>query len=404
MEPTRTRFIARQPIFDRERNVQAYELLFRPTAKNSFDCGDLDQASLGAMDTAVLVGANVLSNGHSIYLNCTRHSLLNGYATLFSPALTVVEVLETVEPDPEVVEACLKLKKAGYRIALDDFVDAPRFAPLVELADVLKIDFRLSGPAVRAELARKYAYSGIQLLAEKVETQEEFSEALQLGYKLFQGYFFCKPSMLCTQDISGSRATYLRILRVANAPDLDFFEIEALIKSEPALCYRFFRYLSSAAVPIRAEVRSIVQAATLLGEQDLRKWLTLVCAVLAGEGQPSELVVLALVRARFCELLARYTGTSESASFMMGLFTLMDAILGTSIPALLEQVPLPAEVKSALLGEDTLLRRTGDLVSAFERADWDVCEQLASELRIPEAALQQAHLKAVEWVQSINLC
>jgi EAL and modified HD-GYP domain-containing signal transduction protein len=399
----RTRFIARQPIFDRARNVQAYELLFRYNEENVFRGNNLDMASQSVMDTTVLFGANVLSNGHSIYLNCTRKSLLDGYITLFSPETTVIEILENVEPEPEVLEACRDLKKAGYRIALDDFVDNPRFAPLVNLADIIKVDFRLSTPTVWADMARKYAPRGIQLLAEKVETHEEFSKALQLGYKLFQGYFFCKPRMLSTRDISASRATYLRILQVVHTLDLDYFKIEALIKSEPALFYRFFRYLNSAATPVRSEVTSIVQAATLLGEEDIRKWLTLVCAVLANEGQPSELIVLALVRARFCELLASHTGIPESEAFMLGLFSLMEAILEVPIKSVLEQIHLPEQVTAALLGEDNPLSRMEQLVIAFEKADWGICDQRARELQIHEEAVTQAHIAAVEWVQTLHL-
>jgi EAL and modified HD-GYP domain-containing signal transduction protein len=399
----RTRFIARQPIFDCARNVEAYELLFRPTTENSFTGHDLDYASKSVLDTAMLVGVNVLSNGRSVFLNCTRESLVNGYVTLFPPASTVVEVLETVAPDAEVVDACRKLKEAGYRIALDDFVDAPRLAPLVELADILKVDFRLLTPQLRAEIARKYCHSGTRLLAEKVETPDEFSSALQLGFRLFQGYFFCKPVMLSARDISGSRATYLRLLRIANAPELDFFAIEALIKSEPALCYRFLRYLNSAAFLVRAEVKSIVQALTLLGEQDVRKWLTVSCAVLANEGKTPELVILALVRARFCELLARYTGGSASAYFILGLFSLMDAILEAPLNTVLEAVPLPTEVRTALLGGHNTLHSTGALVLAFEKGHWSDCERLARQLRLSEDTVNQAHLSAVEWVESLQL-
>lgn len=400
----RTRFIARQPIFDRARNVQAYELLFRQNGEeNAFRGNNLDMASQSVMDTAVLFGTNILSQGHSIYLNCTRKSLLDGYVTLFSPATTVVEILETVEPEPEVLEACRELKIAGYRIALDDFVDSPRFAPLVNLADIIKVDFRLSPPDVWAEMARRYGPRGIQLLAEKVETHDEFSKALQLGYRLFQGYFFCKPRMLSTRDISGSRATYLRILQVAHAPELDYFKIEALIKSEPALFYRFFRYLNSAATPVRSEVKSILQAVTLLGEEDIRKWLTLVCAVLANEGQPSELIVLALVRARFSELLAGHAGLPGCSAFMLGLFSLMEGILEVPIQSVLDQVHLPEEVAAALLGEDNSLSRMQQLVLAYEQADWKACDHHALELQISADSMNHAHIQAVEWVQSLHL-
>jgi EAL and modified HD-GYP domain-containing signal transduction protein len=313
----------------------------------------------------------------------------------------VVEILETVDPDPTLISACLELKKMGYRIALDDFVDHPRFAPFAELADIIKVDVRLSPPAVWADMARKYVHTHA-LLAEKVETHEEFAAAARLGYVLFQGYFFCKPAVVSARDIPGSCATHLKILQATNALELDFLAIEALIKSEPSLYYRIFRYLNSAAFSFQTEIKSIIQALTLLGERDVRKWLMLGCAVLASEGKPPELVGLALVRARFCELLARHTGASESASFMLGLFSLMDAILDAPMEVILKQVSLPSEVSAALLGRHNLLRCAYELALTFEAGDWATCAQVTNVLSISEDAVNQAHVSAVEWEQGLQ--
>ncbi len=398
---TPTRFIARQPIFDRQQKVAGYELLFRQTEENRYTGTDPDLASQKVMDMAVLVGVNVLSNGNSIYVNCTRDTIMNGYVSLFPPEQTVLELLETVDPDAELISACRELRGKGYRIALDDFVDDPRLAPLTKLADIIKVDFRLASPAVRAKIAANYRNA--ELLAEKIETHEEFAGAAKLGYSLFQGFFFCKPVMLSARDIAASRATYLRVLRAIHAPELDYFEIEGLIKSEPALCYRLFRYLNSPVFAFHTEIKSIVQGLTLLGERDLRKWLTVACAALAGEKKPAELVALALVRARFCELLAHWSGASEAASFMGGLFSLIDAILDTPIASIVKQVQLPSEVNVALLGGKNRLRTLLDMVLAFEAGEWARCEQHASQLGLREDIVSQAHVNAVQWVQALQI-
>ncbi len=293
--PIQTRFIARQPIFNRDKTVAGYELLFRATAENVFNSTDADYATKACLDTAVLTGFN-FSNARRVFVKCTRNSILNGYVTLFPPDLTVVEVLETVTPDPDVVAACKELKKEGYRIALANFVDKPDYAPLTEVADIIKVDFRSTSLPLQQALVRKFA-THAQPLAARVETYEELFTAVQLGFKLFQGYFFCKPFVISTRDVPSSRASYLRILKAINAPELDFANIEQLIKSDPALYYRLLRYLNSAAFSFRVEVKSIPQALVLLGERDLRRWLMVVCAVLASSGKPSELVVNALVRA-----------------------------------------------------------------------------------------------------------
>jgi len=398
---TPTRFIARQPIFDRQQKVAGYELLFRQTEENCYTGTDPDLASQKVMDMAVLVGVNVLSNGNSIYVNCTRDTIMNGFVSLFPPKQTVLELLETVAPEPELISACRELRGKGYRIALDDFVDDPRLAPLTKLADIIKVDFRLASPAVRAKIAANYRNA--ELLAEKIETHEEFAGAAKLGYSLFQGFFFCKPVMLSARDIAASRATYLRVLRAINAPELDYFELENLIKSEPALCYRLFRYLNSPVFAFHTEIKSIVQGLTLLGERDLRKWLTVACAALAGEKKPAELVAFALVRARFCELLAHWSGASEAASFMGGLFSLIDAILDTPISSIVKQVQLPSEVSVALLGGKNRLRTLLDMVLAFEAGEWSRCEQNANELGLREDIVSQAHVNAVQWVQALQI-
>jgi len=395
------RFIARQPIFNRSKRVVGYELLFRDTPDNAYLGKDHEVASKNALDTAVLVGLNVLSDGHSIFVNCARESILKGYVTLFPTTSTVVEVLENVEPDADVLSACRKLKTAGYRIALDDYVDHPRLAPLAELADIIKVDFRQSPSDIQAALVRKYAHGNTRLLAEKVETYEEFTHAVELGYQMFQGYFFCKPMMFSTRDVAGTHATKLKLLQKINAPELDFFQIEALIRSEPALSYRLFRYLNTATFSFSGEVKSIIHGLTLIGEWNVRKWLMVTCAALASVGKPPELVKLALVRARLCELLAPSARTGEPVSFILGLFSLMDALLDTSIQDLLEQVCLPPDVRAALLGEKNLLRSLYQLVLAIEAADWAACETYANSLHIANETLNKAYFEAVNWVQSL---
>ena len=321
-------FIARQPIFDVERRVQAYELLFRDSTENRFAGIDPDLASQEAFDIAVLLGLDVLSEGYSLFLNCPHDFLVERYPTLFPPDFTVIEVLETVEPDEPVLAALREMKRAGYRIALDDYVDAPRFAPLVELADIIKIDFRTTPAAVRGELVERYNHGRRQLLAEKIETQEELAEAARLGFALFQGYFFGKPEMLTTGKVPVLVDTHLRIQRALSSPALDLIAIEQLIKSEPALCYRLLRYLQSPGFYLQTEIMSILHALALLGENELRKWLMLMASVVAAGGEPNpEPIARALARARFAELLAPFVALSASSLYLTSLFAQMERIV-----------------------------------------------------------------------------
>ena len=392
-------FIARQPILDVQQKTQGYELLFRETAENNFSGGDPDMATKKAMDTAVLIGLDVLSGGHSVFLNCPYALIVEGYPTLLPPEVTVIEVLETVKPDKTLIAACKRLKEAGYRIALDDFVDQEPYAPLVELADIIKVDLRATPPDTCARLAQQYGRNGRQMLAEKVETHEEFETSMHLGYELFQGYFFCKPKVLSTPTVPQIDPKHLRVLRALSRPQLNFIELEQLIKTDPALCYRLLRYLNSPAFYLQTEIRSILHALVLLGEAEVRKWLLLVCAIEAAGARKPELVNAALVRARFAELLGVPANLSESALFLVGLLSLMDAMLDTPREALLAQVALPADVRAALLGEANRLRQCHDVVVAYESADWATCDEKRKRLHIPEAVLRSAYLDAVKWAK-----
>jgi c-di-GMP-related signal transduction protein len=392
-------FIARQPIFNLQRGVVAYELLFRSSEENLCLAADLDSASRQMMGTAMLMGLDVLAGGQTIYVNCTEEMLCGRYATLFPAQHTVLEVLETVKPSAAVILACQELKSAGYRIALDDFEDRPEQAPLVEIADIIKVDFRLTSTAERALLVERYG-SRARMLAEKVECHEEFVSAVRQGYSLFQGYFFCKPKMLSTQSVKSLNPQHMRILRLLGTDRLDFHEVETLIKSDPALCFRLLRYLNSAVFCFRHEVRSILEALILLGERELRKWLLVVSTIMAGS-RNRELVTFALVRARFAELVAPQLGLPGPVVFLLGLLSLMDAILEIPLAFITEQLALPSDIRGALLGEEGGLKSCVDLVIAYESGDWESCDRLRTEHRVPMDLLLGSYCDAVKWTQSV---
>jgi EAL and modified HD-GYP domain-containing signal transduction protein len=391
-------FIARQPIVNVERKVQAYELLFRESTENHFPGADPDLASQEALDTAVLLGLDVLSDGYSIFLNCPRDFLVERYPTLFPPDFTVIEVLETVEPDDDVLAALREMKRAGYRIALDDYVDQPRFAPLVELADIIKIDFRATSAETRRELAQRYGDGRCQLLAEKVETEEEFSEAAQLGFCLLQGYLLGEPEVLTTRKAPVLPDTHLRIRRALWSQRLDLIAIEQLIKSEPALCYRLLRYLKSPAFYLQAEVESILHVLALLGAEELRKWLTLMSSVVAVGGEPNpEPIANALARARFAELLAPFVAQAEPSLFLAGLFSQMEKIVHRPLRRIVDEVVLPEEVRAALSGEAGPLRQCQELVEACESGDRMRCDTLRRRFQVPETELAAMRREARIW-------
>jgi c-di-GMP-related signal transduction protein len=398
------KFIARQPIFNRRRDVFAYELLFRSGIQNSCEAANLDQASASMFDTSFLIGLRRLTGGQRAFVNCPRDFLLLDYISLFPRDLVVIELLETIRPDADVVDACRKLKQQGYLFALDDFVDTPDWTPLISIADFIKVDFRLTSRIEQRALAARYADKGIRILAEKVETQKEFSEAMDMGYSLFQGYFFCRPEMMQQREIPTFKLAYLELLGAAMAPDFDIQALASKIKHEPSLTFKLLRYLNSAAFGLRGEIQSIPHALSLLGERELRKWVAVVCVGVMASGKPDELMTVPLVRGRFCELLAPLAGVPGRANdlFLLGLLSVMDAILDQPLAAILEELPIRHEIKEALLARTGLYWNLLEIATAHERADWEAISALAIRLGIREDQIPEIYVSAIDWASALR--
>lgn len=394
--------MARQPVLTGDEKVFGYEILFRDGIEDFFSNPDADQASRSTLNTSLLMGLDVLCDGRRAFINCTRDTLLKDYITLLPSDQTVVEVLEEVEPDDLVVAACRRLKEGGYLIALDDFtVDDPRH-PLTDLADIIKVDMRRTSTEEQATIMKRYGPWRCRMLAEKVETREEFLAAKKAGFLYFQGYFFHKPETLTVHEIPANRFNYLRMLKAVSETDLDVRELENLIKGEASLCYRLLRYLNSAAFGFSTEVHSIRHALSMLGEREVRRWIRLVATLGAGQGRPSELVLTALVRARFCELFSTKIPHGESDLFLMGLLSTMDAILQLPMDKVLENVPIDRESKAVLLGGASPLRPLYQLMLAQESGEWQSAKDLAAQLHLSESDVAQTYWQSLQWAQEMN--
>jgi EAL and modified HD-GYP domain-containing signal transduction protein len=394
------RYIARQPILNREQRTYGYELLSRSGPENLFRCTDPDAATIRTIDFSLLASASSLTAGLPAFINCTRNILLQDAITLLPRDRVIVEVLEDVPADPETMAACARLHRAGYRIALDDYlIDGPA-APMLAFADIVKVDFLATNVAQQARIAGEMRRRGIRLLAEKVELREQFELACRLGYELFQGYFFCTPQMVTMQEIPVSKLAHIQVLNAAYQEFYDVEELEQAILREPALCYRLLRYLNSAAFGL-FPIRSIRHALSLLGQREIRKWVSIVVAIGVSSDRPSELIASTLARARTCEALAQDCRADASEAFMTGIMSLMDAILDRPMEALLTQLPLTKECKSALRGDASPLGRLLQLTVACERGLWAEVSRLATELKLNEERVWDSFVAARRWSNEI---
>jgi len=385
-----------------DEKVFGYELLFRDGVEDYFRATDADAASRQTLDTTLQVGLEVLCNGRRGFVNCTREVLLKDYMTLLPSSLAVVEVLESVPPDDLVMAALHRLKQAGYMIALDDFtIDDPR-TPLTDFADILKVDLRQNTLEQAAAIAKRYGPWCCRMLAEKFESREEFVAAKAAGFVYFQGYFFRRPEVLQNKEIPANQLNYVRLLQAVSQPELQLRELENLIKTEASVCYRLLRYLNSAAFGIQNEVHSIRHALTLLGEREVRRWIRLVVTLTAGEKRSSELLVSAMTRARFCELLSLRVPHGESDLFLMGLLSMIDAILEIPMTRILETVPVDHETKAVLLGGPSALRPLYQLMLARESGDWEATAEFARQLGLSDSEVAEAYWQAMQWVSQIS--
>ena len=396
-------FIARQPIFDAAEQVIAYELLFRDGLQDAFPAGmDPDLASSRVIaDSLFLLGLDTMTAGKPAFINVTQELLLGDYVTLLPPELVVIEILETVEPTVEVIAACQRLVDAGYRLALDDFTYAPKFEPLMELAAIIKVDFLATPPDQRADLAARVHTTKVQMLAEKVETRDDFDAAVAMGYGLFQGYFFSKPVVLEQQSVPEFKMHYLELLREIHCHELDLDALDAIIKRELSLSYRLLRHVNSPLLRSRTEICSIRHALVMLGNREVRKWVSFMALTGMGEDKPQELLVHALIRARFCEAHAGLIGNPGRADelFLMGLFSLLDAIVDRPLVEVVAELPIEGDIKAALGGEEGPLRDVLELAIAYERADWDRLAELASRLGGDVHDAPRVYAQALTWAR-----
>jgi c-di-GMP-related signal transduction protein len=395
-------YVARQPIFDRHEQVFGYELLFRDGLENAFH-GDADQASRATLDRSLLMGLDVLCDGRRAFVNCTRDTLLKGLVTLLPSSTTIVEILESVPPDADVIALCRSLKEAGYTLALDDYVADDRREKLTEFADIIKVDMQLTTPPQRASLVKRFGPWRCRMLAEKVETYADFLQTQDQGFVYFQGYFFRRPEILSTHDVPANRLNYVRMLQEVSRSELDLPAIEELVKAEASVCYRLLRYLNSTVFAFRSEIHSVRHALTILGERDLRRWVRLVATVGAGQDKTSDLVLSALVRGRFGELLAPSVPHGNSDLFLLGLLSLIDAMLEIPMQDILQRIALDHPTKAVLLGQPSALELIFQLILAHENGDWEQALKLSDRLGLDSQTVATDYWEAQRWARELSL-
>jgi len=397
--------VARQPIFNRRKRIFGYELLFRDGLVNAFPDVDGDAATSRVLSTSFLSnGIERITGRKKAFVNFTEKMITENIPSMFPKKTIMVEILEDIEPNAAVVAACREMTKDGYAIVLDDFIFRPEMKPLLALARIVKLDFRASSIKEIKGFIKELAAYQLKLLAEKIETHEEFQQAKDMGFDYFQGYFFSKPEILKSRDISPSKITLLNIMSEANREEFRMTELENLVLRDLSINYKLMRYINSAYFGMFKRVTSVKQSIVLLGIKEIRRFLSLIAMAQLVSGKPDELIRASLIRAKLCENLGKGTvGNDGSELFTLGLFSFIDAILDDEMVNIMDKLPLSENIKKALTGGEGELAEYLALVSCYENGDWAEVFALASKTGINVEKAPELYMDAVAWADRIPI-
>jgi len=396
--------VARQPIFDSEKKVIGYELLFRNGVDDFFPGSDADQATADVINSSFFLKiVDDLSGGKKAFINFSPKLIKHQIITMLPKQTLALEMSETSELDREVLTACRQLKDDGYMLVIDDFVFYPGSEDLVKMVDMVKVDFVKTKEPERLRIAQRIHPMGVALLAEKIESYFDFKQAKEFGYQYFQGYFFGRPEVFSGRDIPGYTVNYLNMLREASRTEIDIDKLEQIFRRDVALSFKMLKFINSSFFGVRNKVSSVRQALVLLGRKEILKWISLLALQNIAQEKPDELVALSLIRARFGELLAFQLGWPKRSdqAFLVGLFSLVDAMLDRPMDDILRELPLEDDIVVALLRGDNDLGRLHRMARHYEKAEWEEFATIAKTLKIPDKEVSELYRQSVAWAQGL---
>jgi len=388
-------FIARQPIYNRSQAVMGYELLYRNDNINRANITDTDQATCEIiLNSFMHIGIDNIAGSALAFINLPREFIVNNTLTPMFKEQVVLEVLEDVEPDDDVIAGIKRLKLEGYKIALDDFVYRDELIPLIELSDYIKIDIKaLSSDQIDEHLALLKPYN-VQLLAEKIETYDIYNFCFERNFSYFQGYFFCMPEILEKKSLPSNKLVILNLISKLQDPEITSDELEGLLVQDITLSYKLLRYINSASFSLRSEVNSLKDAIVLLGMNNLKNWVSLIMMSKIVDRKPAELIVTGMIRGKMCELIAQKLHPEiQHQMFIIGLFSVLDALMDQPLVDLLDTVILSTPIKLALLDQTGPQGEIYKHVLQYEKCNWDDINKLGDNAD----EFIQSYLTAVHW-------
>jgi len=392
-------YAARQPILDLHGRVHGYELLFRNGPEEAFR-GDGEFAMRNMLDSAMLFGLEKLTSNLPAFVNCTVETLTGGLVQILPARITVLEIREGIEPSPKLISACSSLRAAGYKLALDHLTWRRGSEALVEAANYVKVDFARTDAEERHELLRRLTGAQVALVAENVETQEQFAKARAEGFSLVQGFYFCRPVLLKNREVPSNWLAQVEILRQLQNESLNLRKLTELVKRDPSLTYRLLHLINSPICAMQQKVTSIQAALLAVGEETFRRMAMVAITSEMNAGQTTELLRMAFVRGRFCELAAAHKALDGTEQYLLGLLSLLPAMLRVPMKELTPSLPLRKEISRALEGEQVAERGLLEWLEWYEKADWAACDKLEETLNVDASTLIGCHQEAMAWAET----
>ncbi|MFT6269114.1 MAG: EAL and modified HD-GYP domain-containing signal transduction protein [Alphaproteobacteria bacterium] len=395
-------YVARQPILDKNKNLFAYELLFRDGLENSFPEGTNDNEATAKVIVGLEfnLGLESLTQGSLAFINFTHDTLIDGYPLLMDKEQIVVEILETAKPSKRLLAICIDLKKKGYTIALDDYEHGPRWVHFFPYVDILKLDYPFKFEQHLQEIIPALKpYPHIKLLAEKIETYADYKHALSIGCEYFQGYFFSRPEIVKTVAFNPSQVTVVNLSHEINKDEFDIQKITSIFEGDVMLSYKLLRYVKSPIFKRVADIKTIKQAILVLGIEELKRFIGVMFTAQFSIGKPRELTVMALFRGHFCELMAKATlpGHSQSSAFLMGLLSLIDAMVDGHIEELIEKLPIHKDIKDAIINRKGESAKFLVLCEFFEKGDWPNIELFCQQTGVSPENVCSLFQQSLNW-------
>ena len=388
--------MARQPIFDRQLKVIAYELLYRSENDNDADFLDGEKASSEMLlNTYTSLSDEGSTKRVPAFVHLTREMLIKQSVPQLFRKQIVIEVLEDTAVDQDLIDAVKKFKEDGFKVALDAFFFDPKYIPLLKLVDIVKINVQQLSNQEIEEHIQKLAPYRVTLLAQKIETLEQLYECVDLGFKLFQGHFLSKPQIVKGKKVTPNTLALMQVVQELQRPDTTASAVERLIIKDPVLTFKLLRIVNSAAYSLVRKGESLSQAVVMLGMEQVRKWATLI-SLSSSDHKPAELSRSLLARGRMCELLAEgmhYPNTSNF--FMVGMMSDITALLDMDMDTILEQIPLNDEIKAAIGKHEGVMGKVLEAALAYERGEW---ERLG-EFDINDELYESAYRQSLTWAQ-----